>query len=602
MEKPTVSQVWQFNSIDSFRFPEEYPKYADFFDGKDNYGFCFSGGGTRAATCAVGQLRGLHKIGVLEKAKYIASNSGGTWGTIPYIYLNESNGEELDRFFGEYIKPEDMTVENIYAEPPEGSLIRNTTESRIAIEAIENRIKDSLGDESFSQAISDLFLAPHNIEYKSKYFTLNDTSVEEIKKFNDIEANQFLKVTPGRPFHIANGTLHNRFIQGDNPDASRRNTKRYLAEFTPLYAGVRTFHEGFGDYGTNIGGGYVDPFAFDSDFDVLKDEQNNGIPLVKISYPNSENENSRENEFTLADVMGISGSAPSSFDISVNRETEEKKGFFKNIVSKFSRSVAKKLLSARGVSIVKGYAYLMNSLPEANHFSPRNINKSEIKKVEYNVGDGGPVDDLGLMPLLARDVPKIICFCNVQFKVIDQNKQGDLIFDFRTLDPDVLTFFGMVRKKNLSWLPFLGPRVKIKEKKTFQTVFDSADFSLMAQSFLEAFRNGEPLIHEGTHTTIENKHFGIPGGKMVKILWVYNERSKNFEDELNSELKDKLRIGYKGSVKGSNKLKNFPNFKTFIENRVRVIDMFPEQVNLLSNYQTWLIEENEARIETFLQT
>lgn len=38
-----------------------------------------SGGGMRAATVGLGMLRGLHSLGVTDGARYVSSNSGGSW-------------------------------------------------------------------------------------------------------------------------------------------------------------------------------------------------------------------------------------------------------------------------------------------------------------------------------------------------------------------------------------------------------------------------------------------------------------------------------------------------------------------------------------------
>ena len=45
-----------------------------------------SGGGYRATTLALGWLRALHELGALDKARYISSNSGGSWINGAYSY------------------------------------------------------------------------------------------------------------------------------------------------------------------------------------------------------------------------------------------------------------------------------------------------------------------------------------------------------------------------------------------------------------------------------------------------------------------------------------------------------------------------------------
>ena len=50
-------------------------------------GVAFSGGGTRAAAAAVGQLQGLEQNGWLEQhVRYISAVSGGSWTAVPFTY------------------------------------------------------------------------------------------------------------------------------------------------------------------------------------------------------------------------------------------------------------------------------------------------------------------------------------------------------------------------------------------------------------------------------------------------------------------------------------------------------------------------------------
>lgn len=573
MNRPNISHVWKYNSSRNFEYPENDKAYADFFKGKENFGICFSGGGTRSATCTVGQLHGLNMIGVLERTKYIASNSGGTWGSLPYIYFKG----DLNKYFGKYYSPEKLTAENI-TKIPKNSFLYNMTKSGIVFKTLFDRLGKKNGDESFSQGIARIFLKPHHIDYKNKYFTLNNTSFTSLQNNNsEIKSEDFIAVTPHRPFHIASGTLHNwKYLK-----LSRKKYKRlYHVEMTPLYAGIKVLHKNRGDKKTDIGGGFVDPFAFDSIFEKKISKGNPSLIMVKP--PNSKNI-SHENQFTLADVMGISGSALTSGDISVDRAIKKEMGLIKFIKK---LSIKRKGIVSNKLKYIKYISYILNSLPEVHHFSPHNIDEKNLKTIEYNVGDGGPVDDIALMPLLARNVPKILCFCNVQSKIIKEKSDKSFTFNENNFDKDILCLFGLQKKKG-----------KIKPIKSggFQQVFEIKDFSKLAEGFKKAIKEDKPLIYEGIHKVLPNVHFGIKGGYNVHIMWFYNERCKSWEEKIDKDISDK--IAKKGFGK---RLKNFPNFKTFGENGFRIIDMHPEQVMLLSNYQTWIIKENKEKILKFL--
>jgi hypothetical protein len=67
-----------------------------------------SGGGMRAATCALGWYRGLNKLNLLQKARYVSANSGATWTTLPLICRSLLQKKELgtdidlDEYVGKY--------------------------------------------------------------------------------------------------------------------------------------------------------------------------------------------------------------------------------------------------------------------------------------------------------------------------------------------------------------------------------------------------------------------------------------------------------------------------------------------------------------------
>jgi Patatin-like phospholipase len=67
---------------------------------KGSVGVCFSGGGSRACTAAMGQMRGLHQLQLLhrDKIKCISSVSGGTWASI--IYAFRSPDIDIETFLG----------------------------------------------------------------------------------------------------------------------------------------------------------------------------------------------------------------------------------------------------------------------------------------------------------------------------------------------------------------------------------------------------------------------------------------------------------------------------------------------------------------------
>ena len=79
--------VWALpDDLSNFVHPElrEDLPVGRWLKSRKNLGISMSGGGMRAATCALGWLRALNNLGVLNKARYISCNSGGSWVNLPY--------------------------------------------------------------------------------------------------------------------------------------------------------------------------------------------------------------------------------------------------------------------------------------------------------------------------------------------------------------------------------------------------------------------------------------------------------------------------------------------------------------------------------------
>jgi hypothetical protein len=81
-----------------------------------NLGISISGGGLRAATLGLGYLRALHQLNIT--ARYLSANSGSVWLTMPYTFQQKVPTET---FLGTTLQPEQLTFEQLWKQPPEGS-------------------------------------------------------------------------------------------------------------------------------------------------------------------------------------------------------------------------------------------------------------------------------------------------------------------------------------------------------------------------------------------------------------------------------------------------------------------------------------------------
>uniref|UniRef100_UPI003216946E hypothetical protein n=1 Tax=uncultured Draconibacterium sp. TaxID=1573823 RepID=UPI003216946E len=481
---------------------------------KKNVGICFSGGGTRSASLTMGQLRALNMLEVLPQIRYLSAVSGGSWGSFPFSFLDEKISDE--HFLGEYVEPGDLKIEKLKEDRKE-SLTYAISNSKLFDDFIKQL---GAGDERYSHIISDIFLSPFNIGNRRKFFTYNEKSRDEILKRNPrLDKDYFYLVNKrkNRPFPIAGGTV------------LRPKLTRYPFEMTPLYVGVNQLYEKAGSHEKyHIGGGYVEPLGFDSDspntYDVNKNEA-----YVRLGR--------RSHMFTLGDVIGTSGAAPAEY---AERFKLEFLGF-----------------------------------PEFKYWSPAEA-EGEPRAKEYDFGDGGILENSGIMPLLKRGVKKIIVFSN-----------GSTPLSIKTDDEiDISSSIPAMFHK----IPNQYGDKDFDDNIVFANQEDK--YKSLVTTLLELKTIGKPAIVKDTYTVTEQPKHGIKGGFDVEIIWVYNDIVGDWIKELPVDIQIRL---------GKNEFgKTFPHLATFMENFPSIIDLRSEQANLAAHLSTWNLLKNAEMIKDFV--
>ncbi len=522
----TVSQPDFFPERDDpeLRIPE--------LDQKEDLGLCFSGGGTRSASATLGQLRGLRSVGLLDRARYICAVSGGSWAATPFIYLPERFDD--DAFLGPRMEPGQITDADLeYL--PDGSLARAISKTVIADDFFESVIKIR-GDESYARAVGDLFLKPFGLDDSKNFFTWNAKSLSAVlennrKETDDaryLKSKDFYLAREGRPFLIVGATL----LYGEK-DALRV----VPMEITPLYIGVRQHLQGEGNKGADIGGCYLETFAYDSKY---RDRDIGTMPFRVKFWSGPLDPRGHRHFFTLSDMIGTSGAAPAE---------------------KLYRWKAKKL-----------------GFPEYRHWSIHSLDKG---RGEYSHGDGGHADNLGIMPMLSRGVRNIIIFVNSSTPFQLQSDEGNR-YDVR-----LAPLFGFAGTPKPVDLPNAT-------RSTENRVFDSNGLKDLLDGMKQCQDREETLIHMGTYDVQANPRYGVRPYSGVKIVWIYNADVPKWRNSLSLQVREDLR-----ELKKDEYFERFPNYKTFLEDGVNLIDMKRSKVNALAHLSCWNVTENADRIKGF---
>ncbi|MCZ6699311.1 MAG: patatin-like phospholipase family protein, partial [Planctomycetota bacterium] len=284
-----------------YTFPEQVPPH----ETKPTTGVCLSGGGTRALSAGMGQLRALNQLGLLKHVQYLSCVSGGAWLGTAFTYYERGARDDAE-FLGPVTLPEAITWPGLQHLPM--SCVGHTATKNFA-EAIWELLEGghTPKDLIWIQAVGETFLEPFGLydetDPDSEYFSLDADTVREIKdrnptlhhkriRFHTVRSND---TDVKRPYLIVNSSLI--WPVGRGPAEQLVGF-----EYTPLYAGnpfrLELTYKPFlkPAIRRTVGGGFIEPFAYGcyAPSGPVKDG------LVRVTQPPA---------FSLADAAGTSSSA-----------------------------------------------------------------------------------------------------------------------------------------------------------------------------------------------------------------------------------------------------------------------------------------------------
>ncbi|MDY6855867.1 MAG: hypothetical protein SWO11_14395 [Thermodesulfobacteriota bacterium] len=260
---------------------------------RPNIGICFSGGGSRALTCAWGQMLGLRTLNLIDKVRYISSVSGGTWASSIYTYLPDNITD--DDLLGTYYPPEklsltessgNLNVNNLnkhsLGQAPAAMGVKELTE-RAAIFLILNSRSNYKW--LWADIVGKFILEPYGLRSKgkepwisSKYFSLSLSYATNNFPHNAPSTDNFFFLRPGRPFVIMNNNIMEKV---QIPDKDESNVVQLPNQVTPVSGGA----QGQTPDATIIGGGSVTSYGVSS---ILDHDSSDSSPVeVTISQPYS---------------------------------------------------------------------------------------------------------------------------------------------------------------------------------------------------------------------------------------------------------------------------------------------------------------------------
>jgi len=382
---------------------EDYPEMADAkIQNRASFGIAFSGGGNRAAPAALGQLRALHDLGWIDRARYLSAISGGSWSMVPYTWLKDGCdagiGCDEELFLGRMSEPQEVALKipGIDREGPgfeRGSMLGAISNAQISKRMVR-AWSEGRFDESYAQALGEIYLEPFGLwrdpaSADQSLFTWHSSDRVRIEKIPRFEGTEIHEVERDRPYLIVGGAALTR-------RASLTADTKFRSEFTPLYSGVPqavdVVTKGWdgAERTYRLGGGFVESAGFD--YVTVTSLEKQGQTWLRLTDPQygSRTDEHRLN-FSLSDVIAVSGAAPVETILSSELALLILPWLVPNVGFPEMHVPVRQGLSGRH----PWFAFL-----------------GTLGEREWSMGDGGHEDNLGMMPLLARQVEHILAFVN----------------------------------------------------------------------------------------------------------------------------------------------------------------------------------------------
>jgi hypothetical protein len=548
----------------------QYPELADprFSPSTHPVAICFSGGGPRSFAASIGQMRAFRSLPLYNLVGAISVVSGGSWFGSLFTFANPVIPDS--DLLGPTMKPGDLTLSNIASVPHNciGFGLTQANNKRIFDSIAGSLLSGVPSNRLYARILNSVYCGPFDIDDVNKFFSLDAASVAAVIANNSpgLTVDDFYVVRPNRPYLVAGAT---QIFPTDEHLVMRH------FEYSPLYDGTeQLFPAGSLPNGYSFGGGFLQTFAMDSS----APQKPNAQGLITVDAP--------LHRFTISDMMGSSGAAPGS------------------------------ILDKLG---------LPSLFAEFHYWPPQNAGATPDPTVQkLSIVDGGDLENTGIVAMLRRQYPVVICCVNTSTPLNPDWKTNPTKGTYEGVDAQISGLFGFmastttasreIRERAVEMMAGPAPVAMMQMSAELQTpeamrfsipqqniqVFPQSEWPAVQQGLMQALAGGGPVWTATEHTIQPGNPFGIPpypGNGKVTVIWLYNQKIAQWVSALQPEVRHLL-----SSTNKRNYMANFPNYETVFQNKdligiPELLLLTPQQVNLLGDMWWWAVNEIAGEIQ-----
>jgi len=504
-----------------------------------------SGGGTRSQVASLGVLRALESLGLMGSVDAISAVSGGSWAAAPYVFAHMDPSELL----GAETVPADLTLQELSRTPCPLGRTATAGTTRIATDLAWHGMPPQ---HLWIYTIGRAILEPFGLDDMTAYMASDAAAVQRIRHANPQLRNAtFFVPRQGTPRTLVmSGTI----LAPTGYQAAAQNV--VSLQMSPDFSGSPFYPDGGRvRYGSEsgrpndelaevVGGGFVETFAFGG----LTPFQESGGKTVRMPAPLE--------PLSLAKAVGISSAGPASALTQVGPHG--------------SIDIAALNPRSNFWPVMDG-AFAGEQQPAAT----------------YTVGDGGNIDNSGLLAMLQRGAQKIVWLVNTGKEVPPSPnfcRRSHLIESEASLvDSQLSDKFGYWTQDDLG------------EFLTHNQVFDPSELPRLLCDLQRLSEVGRPLVVMRQLQVLENRWWGIPGGNEVSVLFVYNGLVSEFVAQLPEETQASIQRGALGDFA------RFPHYWPVFQNLAEATALTDKQVNLLAAQSEYVVRRTAALFRMVLE-